>query len=88
MFESIRIDPSEIFFGIRTNVWMALAAILVGAIIILVQSRRHPGLEPSPYVPGFVLPAPEVDESEEVYSAADFVAVDSTTGSDPVGKDE
>jgi len=51
-FESIRIDPSEIYFGIRTNVWAALAAIVVGLIIILVQRHRHPGLELSPYVPG------------------------------------
>jgi len=51
-FETIRIDPSEIYFGIRTNVWAALAAIAVGIIIILVQRHRHPGLEPSPYVPG------------------------------------
>lgn len=51
-FESIRIDPSEIYFGIRTNVWAAFAAIVLGLIIILVQRHRHPGLEPSPYVPG------------------------------------
>ncbi|SDN22994.1 prolipoprotein diacylglyceryl transferase [Cryobacterium flavum] len=51
-FESIRIDPSEIYFGIRTNVWAAMAAIAVGLIIILVQRHRHPGLEPSAYVPG------------------------------------
>jgi prolipoprotein diacylglyceryl transferase len=51
-FESVRIDPSEVFFGIRTNVWAAFAAILVGLIIIIVQRRRHPGLEPSVYLPG------------------------------------
>lgn len=51
-FESIRIDPSEIYFGIRTNIWAAFAAIIVGLIIILVQRHRHPGLEPSPYLPG------------------------------------
>ncbi|TFD62896.1 prolipoprotein diacylglyceryl transferase [Cryobacterium suzukii] len=51
-FESIRIDPSEIYFGIRTNVWAALASIALGLIIILVQRQRHPGLEPSPYIPG------------------------------------
>ena len=50
--ESIRIDPSEIFFGIRTNVWAAFGAVLVGIILILVQRRRHPGIELSPYVPG------------------------------------
>lgn len=51
-FESIRIDPSEIFFGVRTNIWAAWAAIVIGVVIIVVQSRRHPGLEPSVYRPG------------------------------------
>ena len=52
VFESIRVDPSEIFFGLRTNVWAALFAIVIGLAIILVQSRRHTGLELSPYLPG------------------------------------
>lgn len=52
VWESIRLDPSEVFFGIRVNVWTALAGILLGIIIILVQTRRHPGLEPSIYWPG------------------------------------
>ncbi|MET3768046.1 prolipoprotein diacylglyceryl transferase [Marisediminicola sp. UYEF4] len=52
VFETIRIDPSEIFLGVRTNVWAAFAAILVGLVIIIVQTRRHPGIEPSPYLPG------------------------------------
>ncbi|MDJ0350852.1 prolipoprotein diacylglyceryl transferase [Cryobacterium sp. PH29-G1] len=67
-FESIRIDPSEIYFGIRTNVWAALAAIAVGLIIILVQRQRHPGVEPSPYLPGREWIAPdagvEFDDSD------------------------
>ncbi|QYF75393.1 prolipoprotein diacylglyceryl transferase [Cryobacterium sp. PAMC25264] len=52
VFESIRVDPSEIFFGLRTNVWAALFAIVIGLVIILVQSRRHTGAELSPYRPG------------------------------------
>ena len=52
VFESIRVDPSEIFFGLRTNVWAALFAVVIGLVIILVQSRRHTGLELSPYLPG------------------------------------
>ena len=51
-FESIRVDPSEVFLGIRTNVWGAFAAIAVGIVLFLVQARRHPGEEPSPYLPG------------------------------------
>ena len=52
VFESIRVDPSEIFFGLRTNVWAALFAIVIGLVIILVQSRRHTGTELTPYRPG------------------------------------
>lgn len=52
VWESIRIDPSEIFLGLRTNVWAAIAGVLIGLVIMVVQKRRHPGYEPSPYVPG------------------------------------
>jgi len=52
VWESIRIDPSEIILGIRTNVWAAILGVVVGAAIFFVQRRRHPGFEPSPYVPG------------------------------------
>ena len=51
-FESIRIDPSEIFLGLRTNVWAALLAIVIGIIVFFVQNRRHIGIELSPYRPG------------------------------------
>lgn len=52
VWESIRIDPSEIFFGIRVNVWAALLAIVVGIVLIIVQNKRHTGLIPSAYMPG------------------------------------
>lgn len=77
-FESIRIDPSEIFFGIRTNVWAALFAVLVGVIIVLVQRGRHPGLEPSPYVEGAQVESESVVHSENVYTDADFAGNDGT----------
>jgi prolipoprotein diacylglyceryl transferase len=50
--ESIRLDPSESFLGVRVNVWAALAAIALGAILLYVQGRRHPGIEPAAYKPG------------------------------------
>ncbi|MGO4300335.1 prolipoprotein diacylglyceryl transferase [Leifsonia sp. RAF41] len=65
--ESIRIDPSEFsFLGIPTNVWAAFVAIVLGLVIFFVQSRRHPGLEPSPYRPGreWVRPDAEVDSDD------------------------
>ncbi|MGY4856948.1 prolipoprotein diacylglyceryl transferase [Cryobacterium sp. AP23] len=52
VFETIRVDPSEIFLGLRTNVWAALFAVVLGLVIIIVQSRRHTGVELSPYLPG------------------------------------
>ncbi|MGK9146977.1 prolipoprotein diacylglyceryl transferase [Plantibacter flavus] len=52
VWETIRVDPSEYLFGIRANVWAALLAIAVGIVIIIVQTRRHTGAEPSAYVTG------------------------------------
>lgn len=72
-FESIRLDPSETFLGIRSNVWASLAAIVIGLVIIIYQSRNHPGIEPSPYRPGREWsPAPAVD-SQETYPESDDV---------------
>ncbi|MFT4233567.1 MAG: prolipoprotein diacylglyceryl transferase, partial [Microbacterium sp.] len=51
VWESIRIDPSAVFFGLRTNVWGALALVLIGIAVLIVQSK-HTGIEPSPYRPG------------------------------------
>ncbi len=52
IFETIRIDPSGTLFGVRTNVWGALIAVLIGIVIIVVQGRRHPGAEESVYLAG------------------------------------
>lgn len=51
--EAMRLDPSEVILGIRTNIWAAWIAIAVGIVIIIVQSRRHPGREQSVYRVGF-----------------------------------
>jgi prolipoprotein diacylglyceryl transferase len=71
-FESIRIDPSEVFFGLRSNVWAAIFAVVIGIVIIVVQNRRHKGYELSPYVPGreWVKPGTGV-ESNDTYSDTD-----------------
>lgn len=52
-FESIRLDPSEELFGIRSNIWAAWIAIAIGIAIVLIQRRRHPGREESVYRAGF-----------------------------------
>jgi len=51
--ESIRIDPSEYsFLSIPFNVWAAFLAFVLGLVIFIVQSRRHPGVELGVYLPG------------------------------------
>ena len=78
--EAIRIDPSEIILGLRINIWSAIAGIMVGLAILIIQSRRHTGLEPSVYRPGRGPKAPlgatDGDESAE----SESVAKDSDTG--------
>ena len=49
--EAIRIDPSEIILGLRLNIWSALIGLTLGIILFMVQSRRHPGFEPSIWLP-------------------------------------
>ena len=72
VWESIRIDPSDIFLGLRTNVWAAILGVVLGLVIFFVQKRRHPGLEPSPYVSGREWNAGQAVQSQET---DDFVDV-------------
>lgn len=48
--ESIRLDPSAVFYGLRTNQWSAVAGIIIGIGLFYIQSRRHTGAELSVYV--------------------------------------
>lgn len=58
--EAIRIDPtSDAFLGIPANIWASFVAILLGAVLFVVQSRRHPEPELTVYRPGR---EPAVDE--------------------------
>lgn len=50
--ESLRVDPSLLFLGIRTNVLAAFLAVIAGVVIFIVQRRRHVGIETSVYLPG------------------------------------
>lgn len=72
IFENIRLDPSEIVLGLRVNVWGALLAIVIGLLILVIQSVRHTGAEPSVYRPGreWLPPRAEVD-SEDIYTDDD-----------------
>ena len=53
LLETIRIDPSQYSFaGIPFNVLAASGAVVIGIVLFAVQTRRHPGVEPSVYLPG------------------------------------
>ena len=52
VWESIRLDPSFVVLGLRTNVWAAIGAVALGIAIIVVQRLRHPEPEESPFIPG------------------------------------
>ena len=86
--ESIRVDPSEIFLGIRTNIWASFGAIVVGFAIIVIQTRRHPGIEPSVYVPGREWsPGGELDFEDTYSDSDDNDAADDTTEAPGAGAD-
>ncbi len=72
--ESIRLDPSESFLGIRVNVWASIAAIALGVVIYYVQGRRHTGLEPSAYVPGRGFDANSGLELAKTFTVKDLAA--------------
>nr|WP_130484807.1 prolipoprotein diacylglyceryl transferase [Microcella putealis] len=76
VFETIRLDPSELFLGVRVNVWAAWAAVVLGIVLVLVQRRRHPGVEPGPYQPGREWSPDAGVDSEDVYTETDLTGND------------
>jgi len=69
--ETLRLDPAELILGIRVNVWAALFVVVLGALIMLVQNSRHPGLEPGLYRPGREWIDPAGVHSEDDYYTVD-----------------
>lgn len=76
VWESIRVDPSQVYLGLRVNVWAAIASVVLGVVILVVQAR-HKGLEPSPYT------AKHLRNVNDISSEDEFVDV-----SDPAGIEE
>lgn len=71
--ETIRLDPSETLFGIRLNVWAAVAAVVLGIALYVVQGRRHTGNEPSPYLAGRGSAGSKAIDSQNTYTADELV---------------
>lgn len=75
-FESVQVDPGFLILGVRSSVWTAIASIVIGLVLIVIQSRRHPGLEPSVYLPGREWTAPSAVDSGETYPESDGLGTD------------
>lgn len=77
--EGIRLDPSEVYLGVRVNQWAAILVVIIGLILMVVQARRHPGLEPSPYLPrhlaAIAAAEGEPDAGEQLFEDAADVAL-------------
>lgn len=72
--EGIRIDPSQLVLGIQFNQLAAGVFAVFGVVLFIYLTRRHTGLEPSPYRPGRepkVAPAASGDGDEKATSEAD-----------------
>jgi len=50
--EGIRLDPSDVFLGLRTNQWSAVIAFLIGLALLRIQYSKHTGIEETGYLPG------------------------------------
>lgn len=83
MLETIRLDPAELILGVRVNIWGALFAVALGIVLYVRQGYRHPGSEPSAYLPGKEWePESAVDSEDDYYSLDDSVdESDKTAGS-------
>ena len=68
--EGIRIDPTQLVLGIQFNQLVAGVFALFGLVLFLWLGRRHPGLEPSAYLPGRA-PVPSDEDAGESDQASD-----------------
>ena len=50
--EGIRLDPSDVVLGLRTNQMSALVGLLLGLALFMIQRARHTGIETTGYLPG------------------------------------
>lgn len=50
--EGIRLDPSDVVLGLRTNQVSALVGLLLGFALLMIQRSRHTGEETTGYLPG------------------------------------
>ncbi|MCI4660193.1 prolipoprotein diacylglyceryl transferase, partial [Cryobacterium sp. ZS14-85] len=65
---------------LKINMITAMAVALIGIVLIVVQSRRHPAPENSPYLPGRAWSPPTPDTSDTAPSTQAGPASPNGTG--------
>lgn len=69
--EAIRIDPtSDAPLGVPANIWASLVAIVLGLVLFLVQTKRHPEREISIYSDSELEPPNTTDSTTSAGAAA------------------
>ncbi|WP_137292192.1 prolipoprotein diacylglyceryl transferase [Nocardioides dongxiaopingii] len=81
--EYLRVDAVQLddVLGLRFNVWTSIVLFVAAAAYFVWSSRRHPGREPSVYLPGRE-PAPEADEAGETTGAGEAAIVEAPEDDD------
>jgi prolipoprotein diacylglyceryl transferase len=73
--EGIRLDPSDVVLGLRTNQISALVGLLLGLALFMIQRARHTGIETTGYLPGRsnkqLAAAPSASADESLTSAVE-----------------
>lgn len=87
LIESIRVDYSEVIFGLRSNVFGALVLAVIGVVLLIVQARRYHRDELSIYADDHVWSESEdVEPGDSTQASADVNEAVTTT--DNNGSDE
>jgi prolipoprotein diacylglyceryl transferase len=69
--ETLRLDPAYVLFGLRTNVWSAIAGIILGVVLFVYLGRKHTGLEQSVFLPAKKSETKDSEKKED--DDSDFV---------------
>jgi prolipoprotein diacylglyceryl transferase len=80
--EGIRLDPSDVILGLRTNQVSALVGLLIGFALLMIQRSRHTGEETTGYLPGRsnrqLAEVTAIDSADSLPSEAEYTEVELT----------
>lgn len=84
--ESIRIDPSDYYLGLRTNVWSAIFGIVIGLALLTWSIRTQKTAETSVYLPGREPSSDPAGDADSDWQTFDGLDSESTKAADSDSK--